>query len=185
MVVASAIPFTPGQGYSGLVGTINDITSTDSSVTVTNPTGPVTNVEVPVSELNYTAITSSVNITDTSESTATALISPGAITFDGAAVIVEFFGLVQADTNAATDAVHITLFESSTQITRLALITSDITATHNIPTVYARFRFTPTAGSHTYKLCAFTTSTTGSPQIIAGAGGTNGQPPAFVRFSKV
>ena len=136
-------------------------------------------------EIKYTQITAPVNITDTSEATATALISPGAVTFDGGAVIVEFFGIITCDTAAATDVITVTLFEGATQITRLGSIKSVVAATPNVLAEYMGFRFTPTAGSHTYKVCAFATSTTGTPAITAGAGGTGGNPPAFVRFTKV
>lgn len=136
-------------------------------------------------EIGYTAITSPVNITDTSEATHTALISPGALVFDGGAVLAEFFGVIQLDTAAAGDLCTVTLFEGATQITRLAQIRSAITASANIETVRATYRFTPTAASHTYTVCAFVTSTTGTPQILAGNGSTNGMPPAFVRFTRV
>lgn len=137
-------------------------------------------------ELNYTQITSNANVTDTSEATATALISPGAITFDGSAVMVEFFcAAVVNDSAAAGDFVTVTLFESTTQITRLAQAKTIVTAAAHVAPIYARYRFTPTAAAHTYKLCAFATSATGTPTLTAGSGGTNGFPPAFIRFTKV
>lgn len=136
-------------------------------------------------EINYTQITSNANVTDTAEATATALISPGAITFDGTAVLVSFFcGSVLLDTAAVGDQLIISLFEGATQITRLAVLNSLVTTQHREP-VFAQFRFTPTAASHTYIITAFTTSTTGTPTLAAGSGGTNGFPPAFVRFVKV
>jgi hypothetical protein len=137
-------------------------------------------------ELNYTQITSNANITDTSESTATALISPGAITFDGTPVMVEFFtSLLSVPTAAAGNESIVTLFEGSTQITRLAYARDTLTANANQQTVLAHYRFTPSSGSHTYKICGFVSSTTGTPTITASSGGTGGNPPAFVRFTKV
>ena len=136
-------------------------------------------------EINYTQITSNANVTDTAENTATALISPGALTFDGTAVLVEFFcGGVLTDTAAVGDQLIISLFEGASQVTRLAVMNSLVTTQHREP-IYATYRFTPTAAAHTYKVTAFTTSTTGTPTISAGSGGTNGFPPAFVRFVKV
>lgn len=136
-------------------------------------------------EIGYTQITSNANITDTSEATATALITSAALTFDGAPVICEFFSArVQTDSNAIGDTTTITLFEGATQITRLAVV--DTTAAQlNVETVCARYRFTPTAAVHTYKVCAFVPSTTGTPSIGAGAGGTGALPPAYLRFTKV
>lgn len=136
-------------------------------------------------EISYTQITSPAAITDTSEATATALISPGSITFDGSPVVCEFFGDVAADTGAASDLLIITLFEGSTQITRLGWLRTVVTAAASVGTMCCRYRFTPTAGAHTYKLCGFVASTSGSPQILAGSGGTAGHPPAYVRFTKV
>jgi hypothetical protein len=134
---------------------------------------------------NYTQITAPVSITDTAEATATALISPPAITFDGGLVNVDFFGVVQFDTAAAGDFCTVTLFEGATQIARLARALSAVTAAANVETVRGTFRFTPTAAAHTYKVCAFATSVTGTPQLLAGAAGTGGNPPAFIRFTKV
>lgn len=137
-------------------------------------------------ELNYTAITNTANVTDTAEATATALISPGAITFDGAAVLVEFFcSRINLPTAAAGNAVTVTLFEGATQITRLVTVQTPSITAQDADSAYGIYRFTPTAGSHTYKVCAFASSTTGTPALVAGSGGTNGNPPAFVRFVKV
>lgn len=137
-------------------------------------------------EINYTAITSNANVTDTSEATATALISPGAITFDGTAVLVHFFcPAILTDTAAATDTVTVTLFEGSTQITRLGVAKTEVVAAPNLTAASYFYRFTPTAASHTYKVCAFANSATGTPTLTAGNGGTNGYSPAFVRFTKV
>jgi hypothetical protein len=127
-----------------------------------------------------------VNITDTSESTATALISPGALPFDGGPVIVEFFSpAVVCDNSGATDLVTITLFEGATQIARLGLARTVVTAAPNASACFLPLRFTPTAGIHTYKLCAFVPVVAGGPLIAAGSGGTNGYSPAFIRFTKV
>lgn len=137
-------------------------------------------------EIGYTEITSNANITDTSESTATALISPGALTFDGGPVLFEFFcAEVLPDTGANGNVTVFTLFEGSTQIGRIGAVKTVATLARNVVPVTCHYRFTPTAGSHTYKLCAFVSSTTGTPAIGAGAGGTSTYVPAFVRFIKV
>ena len=136
-------------------------------------------------EVGYAQITAPVNITNTTEATATALISCTA-TFDGAAVIAEFFcGAVFFENGALSDTLVFTLFEGSTQITRLAEFRVAQITNQDIKPVYSRYKFTPSAASHTYKLCAFVSDTTGTPQMSAGNGGTAGQPPAFLRFTKV
>lgn len=135
-------------------------------------------------EVGYAQITAAANITDTSEATATALITVTA-TFDGGAVYAEAYApFVVCDTAAAGDLLIVTLFEGATQLCRLAEYRSAITTTTNIEPLMARFKLTPTAASHTYKLCAFVTSTTGTPQLGAGAGGTNAFAPAYLRFVK-
>lgn len=134
-------------------------------------------------EIGYAQITAPVNITDTAEATATAIITLGPLAYDGSAVLIEAFGIVVMDTGVATHTLQLTLFEGATEITRLAQVRSVSTAFNNIETVHAVYRFSPGAGNHTYKLCAFVSATTGTPKIDAGAGGTAGSPPAFLRAS--
>lgn len=134
-------------------------------------------------EWSYTQITSAANVTDTAEATATALISPSAFTPDGAAVYVEFFSPFVGSPSTSAGTVTVTLFEGATQIGRFGTIKTPAAAVTDVP-VLAKFKFTPTNAAHTYKLCAFASSTTGTPVIDAGASGTNGDPPAYVRFVK-
>lgn len=131
--------------------------------------------------LVYNQITANANITDTSEATATALITSSAFTFDGTAVWAEFYtDELLAPTSGFVVA---TLFEGATQITRLATL-NGIASAQSGASVLARYKFTPSAGSHTYKVCAFAASTTGTPRITAGAGGTATDPPAYLAFYK-
>lgn len=137
-------------------------------------------------EISYTQITGNVNVASTTEATGTTIISPGAITFDGTLVLVHLFCFaVQVDTSAAGDAVVLSLFEGATQITRMARADTVITTAGTNYNVNAFYHFTPTAASHTYTITAFATSTTGTPKVIAGSGGTGGSAPSFVRFTKV
>lgn len=140
-------------------------------------------------EIGYTQITANANVTDTAEATATALISPGALTFDGAPVICEFFSPFVETPNAVsvTDFVVISLFEGATQIGRLAIVQLvNLTTGQGLQApVCGRLRFTPTAGAHTYKVTAFCNVATGTPFIGAGAGGTGAAVAAYVRFTKV
>lgn len=136
-------------------------------------------------EIGYTPLTSPVNITDTSESTATALITAGEFVFDGGPVWVEFFAEEVFPPTGTSAFLAITLFEGSTQITRLAVFDSVAAANPPIGPCVGRYRFTPAAGRHTYKVCGFVSGTTGTPHIRAGAGGTAADAPAFIRFTKV
>lgn len=139
----------------------------------------------PGQEIGYAAITSSVSVTDTSESTATALISSGDLSFDGAPVIAEFFSPKVVPPATVQGGIVITLFEGATQIGRFGQILNSLSGLSDAYEFFARYRFTPSAGTHTYKLCAWVTSTTGTPQIVAGPAGTAAYMPAFLRFTKV
>lgn len=142
-------------------------------------------VTPPGAEIGYTQITADVNLTDLAENTATALISPGALTFDGAPVMVEFFAEEIISPTGVSAFLVLTLFEGATEITRLAVFDS-LSATVIPPAPgIGRYRFTPSAASHTYKLCGFVSSTAGTPHIRAGSGGTGGNAPAYLRFTKV
>jgi hypothetical protein len=136
-------------------------------------------------EIGYSQITSNANITDTAESTATSLIPLGPFTFDGSPVLFQFFCILVTDNNAFSDLTIISLFEGATQITRLADQKTLAASGTGTFTISAFYRFTPTAGNHTYKITAFVPSTSGTPAIAAGSGGTSSSPPAFGRFTKV
>jgi hypothetical protein len=178
----------PGGGGSG--GAISGVTVTGAGaagkVPVASSAAAGTWAFPPGFEINYTQITAPVNVVSTTEATGTTIISPGAIVFDGTAVLVEFFACtVKSDTSSTGDTTILSLFESSTQITRMAVVEAlSIFAPNNF-VVAAKYRFTPTAASHTYTITASTTSTSGTPAVLAGSGGTGGYPPAFVRFTKV
>lgn len=142
--------------------------------------------QLPGHEIGYTQITSAVNIVSLTEASGTTILSPGALTFDGSPVLMQFWCVgIDTPSNAVNATVVVCLFEGSTQITRLI---QAFTIATGIPRVWPAgtlYRFTPSAGSHTYTITAFASSTTGTPAVRAGAGGTGGLPPAFVRFIKV
>lgn len=136
-------------------------------------------------EINYTQITASVNIVSTTESTGTTVFSPGAITFDGGPVLLTFFSPNVGSVSVTGDNFIISLFESTTQIARLAQFSPGTTTAQMEQALSAFYRFTPTAGSHTYTITAFVTATTGTPNVGAGTPGTGAYTPAFIRFTKV
>ena len=180
--------FSGGSSGGSLSGVTVSGTAAAGQVPVASSASAAAWAYPPGYEINYTQITTTANITDTSEATATALLSPGAITFDGGLVLVTFFcPRLVTSAGAASDATAVTLFEGATQITRLLSIRSEIAVAGNqfAGPVTAHYRFTPSAGAHTYTVCAFATDTTGTPQLTAGSGGTAGFPPTFVRFTKV
>lgn len=177
---------TTGGGGGGLGGVVLTGTAANGKVVEATGANAAQWLYPPGFEIGYAQITANANITDTAQSTATQLIPGGPYTFDGGAVIATFFTpAVSMDTGAVSDVVVISLFEGATQIGVLARIRSVTTTTPNNLPVLAQYRFTPTAGAHTYKLTASVTSTTGTPFIAASSGGTGAFLPAFLRFTKV
>ncbi len=139
----------------------------------------------PGSELYYAQITSPLNIVSTTEAASTTIFALSPLAFDGFPVILTFMGMIIGP-NVASATVTVCLFEGTTQITRLAVPFHGQTAVNQFEhAVCAEYRFTPTAGVHSYTVSAFASSTTGTPNVAAGVGGTGGQPPAFVRITKV
>ena len=138
-------------------------------------------------EFGYDQIAATVNLTGTTEGTATTVITCAAHTFDGGAVLCEFFSLiVQAPNNAVGDSTVVGLFESGALINRLVFARAGfVTAQSPQYPGYGSMRFTPSAGSHTYVVAAWVTDTVSTPNVVAGTGGPGNNPPAWVRFTKV
>ena len=132
----------------------------------------------------YVQITSSVNVASTTESSGTSIMSFGSLTFDAVQVEVEFWAIeVDTPTGAADFQVTVSLFDSTTQLTQLAIAWTNTTNGRTTP-VTGKYRFTPSAGAHTYALTAYASNTTGPPSIRAGAGGTGTRPPAYCKITK-
>jgi hypothetical protein len=183
------VPYINQAGGGGGSGAISGVTVTGTGaagkVPVASSAAAGTWSFPPGFEINYTQITAPVNIVSTTEATGTTILSPGALTFDGTAVICEFFGNLSLPTAAASNLLVVSLFEGATQITELGTWRTEVTSPVPLAVAYCAFRFTPTAASHTYTITAFVSSTTGTPAVSGGPGGTGANPPAFVRFTKV
>ena len=126
-------------------------------------------------EIGYDQTTASVVVSSTTESAGTTVITCGAHTFDGAPVMVQFFCVNAIGGSAG---LIVNLFEGSTQIARLLYNNSG-----SAGVIQCSYRFTPSAGSHTYKITAYISGSNAT--LTAGAGGTAGFSPMFVRFTKV
>jgi hypothetical protein len=127
-------------------------------------------------EIGYDQITTTVHVTATAEASGTTIITCSAYTFDGTAVLLHFYAPVFSNGNTSA-ALVACLFEGSTEIGRIGQFNN------STGTVNGFYRFTPSAGSHTYKITAFRVTADGD--IQCGAGGTGLYLPAFVRFTKV
>lgn len=134
-------------------------------------------------EVGYDQLTTTVNIASTTEATPTTIFTCAAHTFDGAAVWLDVFGYL---TTSSVATVHqIVLFESTTEVTRLAAQSLAAAAIDIFP-IRTAYRFTPTAGAHTYIIAAFTNNSTGTQANFGGGTGSGANaPPAFARFTKV
>jgi hypothetical protein len=133
-------------------------------------------------EIGYDQITSFVAVTSTTEASPTTVITCSAYTFDGAPVICQMFSPFFQ--NPSTGIITITLWEGASQITRLGIVSTGSAVQFDIGTTYT-YRFTPSAGSHTYLVRGFVASTSGTPGVGAGTGAGADYPPAFARFTKV
>ena len=153
--------------------------------TVTDDTGGQVTVEItgggssgPNLELDYVQITSDVTVSGTAETSAgsTLVVTGSAVTYDGATtVILEFFapGVANPALTSGND-VRLGLYEGST-LHRAAGADADGRhgrhTTDNKP-LRALYRFTPSAGSHTYAIRA-QPNKRGRAIIRAGAGGAD------------
>lgn len=137
-------------------------------------------------EFGYTEITSGVTITSTTETSGTAVVSSGAITYPAIPIVIEFFAPLIGIT-AATDTLILTLWDSTTMIGRLARLESAAgTTTLRVP-CYAAYRLTPSAASHTYRVEGYKAASGGGTfTVFAGAaGGAGNNLPAFIRVTAV
>ncbi len=140
--------------------------------------GSVTASSLAGYEITYKERTTSLSVTATTEGAAQDFITCDAATFDGGAVVVDFYcPSAQAGSGAMLD---VLLQEGSTVLGYLAEVGGG-SSTRNV-TMRGSFRFTPTAGSHTYKVTAFRQVANGTLQ--GGVGGAGAFMPAFVRITK-
>lgn len=130
-------------------------------------------------ELFYGQITAAAVISATADATPQEIIPGAAVTYTGVPVWIEFFA-PQARSQSAAD-LRIALWDASTSIGIIGTLGAGGGAQNILPVpVYLKRRLTPSAGSHTYRVCA---AGTGSPRIEAGTGVYPFQAPAFLRIS--
>ena len=135
-------------------------------------------------EFDYVPFTSPVAISATTEGAADTVVTANAVTHDGStAIFIEFF-CPQVEPNTGTSAaIAIILNEGATVLGTIAwvrFLTNNVTSAFS--PVFARFRLTPTAGSHTYSVRAY--RTVGNGAMNAGAGGTGADVPGYIRQVK-
>lgn len=155
-------------------GTVSAITSTGGTVTITNPNGPTTNLEVVVPVIPAvlfiaTPITTNVAFSGSPVS----IISLGAQTYTGAAVIFEFYCASLTLASAVGAETILGLYEDGSQV-GIAANYNNITALGpmTLPLYFTK-RFVPSAGSHTYEIKGVCSSGSATASAASGAGNNN------------
>lgn len=144
--------------------------------------GPVANLGGGF-EIGYDQITAPVNITATTQATATTVIPGTPHTFDGNPVMFEFHApWSQADVSAGSN-VWVALYEGSTWIAGFSLTTAPTNSNVYTP-LHGSMRYTPSAGVHTYSVKAYASLGT-SAVIGAQPGGSGNWSPAYLRATSV
>lgn len=134
-------------------------------------------------EIGYDQITANVGVTSTTSATPTTIIAGSAHTFEGQPVVAEFFTPLAITPAVASGFLLIGLYESAVLIAQMAQLITTAGAVMQ-SSLTGRFRFTPSAGSHTYSIGAWVSSTTGGPTIVAGSGTGGAYTPSYLRFTR-
>ena len=175
------MPIISGGGSGGLPGVIVSGAAAASKALIATSSSAAGWAYPPGFEIGYDQITANVTVSATTESAGTSVIAAAAHTFDGGAVMAQFFAPVIVTANAAGATVTVLLFEGATQIGRFGQLEASGAV---IDSAFSGWlRFTPSAASHTYTVTAIQAG--GNGTIICGAGGTATYMPAFLRFTKV
>ena len=132
-------------------------------------------------EVNYTAFTGDVTVTQTTVGTAQQIVSSGTITYEAVPHMLEvYFPAV----DSGTGQFRLIVRDGTTVLALIARRGASADATE----LRASYRFTPTAASHTYNVAAWL-GAAGTWTVNAGAGGTAGDPgtesAGFMRIFRV
>ena len=138
--------------------------------------------KIAASDIAYVEATSPVSVTSTTEATPDDVVSAGSITFDGAAVWVEFFVPYFNLPASAGGVLTATLWNDATQIGRLFAQEAESATVRAQHGGTFKRKITPTAGAHTIKVAAFVS--TGTGVIGAGTGVTTAYEPAFILITR-
>lgn len=130
-------------------------------------------------ELAYAEKTSNTNITATSEAAADTIVTAGAVACDGAMILIIEFGTNAWAQDSTTPVNRLVLFDNGASIGTLFQGVSPSTSSGK-PGFTVRRRLTPSAGSHTYSVRGWVSSS--STMIVAGDVFSSGRDsPAYIR----
>jgi hypothetical protein len=140
----------------------------------------------PGHEYDYVQITSSANLTATTEAGANTVVTATATAFDGSTVIyVEFFSPSLQTPGGSNAFVGVALYDDTgggaASIGILAVSPLVPTGSARAGGTFRR-RLTPSAATHTYSIRAYANATGGV--VEAGAGGSGNRMPTYIRLVK-
>ena len=161
---------TSGAPSSGTYVAGDFVVSHDGHIYICTTTGtPGTWSTWPAqSFIDFGFLSSTVNITSTSSASPTTIFSTAGATYPtGTDVFIECYAsAVSTPSNAAGASVTLSIFEDSTPIYIFGPVTTPAASQMSIPLSFQLLRGV-SAGSHTYTLKAFASSTIGTPAITA------------------
>jgi len=164
---------------------IADIADPTTGKVIGSSGGAAAAVFPPGYEIAYNQITAGVNITGTNLAGATAIIAGSSHTYLNVPYLFVFFSPIVTLPSTTGGTVTVVLTEDGTAIANIAYAANDITGGQTKIALIGQFRYTPSAGSHTYAIAAYASATTGTPAIGAAAGGSDTTAPAFLRVTQV
>lgn len=135
-------------------------------------------------EFDYVQKTTNTTITATTEGGADTVLTGNAVTYDGSTIVMVEWWSPQVSTPAASGGITlVALYEGATILGYFNGPTAQAVANEAYGSQSGRYRFTPSAASHTYHIKALVTTGTGT--VSGGAGGTGAFLPTFMRITKV
>lgn len=137
-------------------------------------------------ELAYNQYTSPVSVTATTEGTANTVVTASSVTYDGTAVMIEFYS-PRVLTATASDAIVDFVLRDDTagaSIGLLGRVRGSASAGNVLLETATRLatRITPSAGARVYSIRAFVNTGTGT--VGGAAGGIGAVVPGFIRITR-
>lgn len=136
-------------------------------------------------ELFYTEFTSNVTVNVYSEATAVTIVSSGSQTFSDTIIIEFFCPVIEPTADSNGTGLFFLLQDGSTVLGQLAFVSTPTSATSGDVPVHLVRRLTPAAGSHTYKITAYSPVSGKNWTVFGGSGGSGAYVPGFIRISSV
>jgi len=135
-------------------------------------------------EIAYDQTTSTVAVVSTTEGTPTAVIAGTSHTYEAVPYLIEFSCAAAVYPSTTAGLIVVLAMVDGASVGRIAYGENDITGGQSTTPMVGHLRYTPTAAAHTIGASAYVSSTTGTPQLTAGAGGAGTFTPVFVRVTK-